>query len=59
MANVIKIKRGTRTPTTANLTQIGEMAIDYINKKVYIRVSSEVICINVTSTSSGGSTHRS
>lgn len=46
----IVIKRGTKTPTTSNLTRIGEMAIDYVNHKVYIRSSSKVICINYTGT---------
>lgn len=52
----IKIKRGTRTPTTANLTEIGEMAVDYSAGKVYIRVSSSVICINTSSSSSSSGT---
>jgi len=56
MANKIQIKRGTRTPTTSNLTKIGEMAVDYSNKKVYIRLSSTVLCINTSSSSSGGTT---
>ena len=55
MANVIKIKRGTSTPTTSTLTQIGEMAVDYNASKVYIRLASTVICINAT-TSSGTTT---
>lgn len=55
MANTIRIKRGTSTPTTSTLTSIGEMAVDYVNGKVYIRLASSVICIN-TSSSSGGTT---
>lgn len=45
MSQKIVIKRGTKAPTTSNLTRIGEMAIDYANNKVYIRTSSSVICI--------------
>jgi len=56
MANTIQIKRGTRTPTTSNLTKIGEMAVDYSAGKVYIRTSSSVICINSSSSSGGGTT---
>lgn len=56
MANTIKIKRGTSTPTTSKLTQIGEMAVDYINGKVYIRLASSVICINTSSSSSSTKT---
>lgn len=46
MANVIQIKRGTSTPTTSNLTNLGELAFDYSANKLYIRSSSSVICIN-------------
>lgn len=56
MANTIRIKRGTSTPTTSTLTNIGEMAVDYVNGKVYIRLASTVICINTSSSSSGGTT---
>lgn len=52
MANTIRIKRGTSTPTTSTLTSIGEMAVDYVNGKVYIRLASTVICINSSSSSS-------
>ena len=34
MANVIKVKRGTSTPTTSNLANIGEFAFDYSANKV-------------------------
>ncbi len=56
MANTIRIKRGTSTPTTSTLTSIGEMAVDYVNGKVYIRLASSVICINSSSSSSSGGT---
>ena len=56
MANTIRIKRGTSTPTTSTLTSIGEMAVDYVNGKVYIRLASSVICINTSSSFSGGTT---
>ncbi len=60
MANTIRIKRGTSTPTTSTLTNIGEMAVDYVNGKVYIRLASSVICINSsTSSSSSGTTQSS
>ena len=35
MANVIKLKRGTGTPTTSDLAN-GEVAIDTSNQKFYI-----------------------
>jgi hypothetical protein len=35
MANVIKIKRGSGTPTTSNLAQY-ELGYDYTNDKLYI-----------------------
>ena len=44
MANVIKVKRGTSTPTTSNLANIGEFAFDYSANKLYIRSSSQVVC---------------
>ena len=53
MANVIKVKRGTSTPTTSNLANIGEFAFDYSSNKLYIRSSSNVICVNPTSDLSG------
>lgn len=56
MANTIQIKRGTRVPTTSNLTKVGEMAVNYSTGKVYIRLSSSVVCINTTSSSGGGTT---
>lgn len=54
--STIVIKRGTKAPTTSNLTRIGEMAIDYYNHKVYIRTASKVICINSTDTGVANST---
>ena len=53
MANVIKVKRGTSTPTTSNLANIGEFAFDYSANKLYIRSSSQVVCVNPTSDLSG------
>src|SRR5574344_2028292 len=53
MANVIKVKRGTSTPTTSNLANIGEFAFDYSSNKLYIRSSSQVVCVNPTSDLSG------
>ena len=53
MANKIIIKRGTKEPTTSNLTSIGEIAFDYQNEKLYVRASSKVVCINVTTTGEG------
>lgn len=49
MANKIIIKRGTKEPTTSNLTSIGEIAFDYQNKKLYVRAASSVVCINTSS----------
>ena len=46
MANIIRIKRGTTTPTTSSLTQVGEMAIDTSTNDVFIRGTSSVIKIN-------------
>lgn len=53
MANVIKVKRGTSIPTTSNLANIGEFAFDYSANKLYIRSSSQVVCVNPTSDLSG------
>ena len=53
MANKIIIKRGTKEPTTSNLTSIGEIAFDYQNKKLYVRAASKVVCINSSSTGAG------
>lgn len=40
---IIKIKRGTTTPTTSNLTQIGEMAINTTTNEVFIRGNTSVV----------------
>lgn len=55
MAQQIIIKRGTRTPTSFNLTKIGEMAVDYVNEKVYVRVPTKVILVNPTIDTSSSS----
>jgi len=41
MSNVIKLKRGTSTPTTSNIVD-GEVAVDTSAKKLYIRDSSTI-----------------
>tara|TARA_R100000152_G_C6775909_1_gene204653 strand:+ start:529 stop:1071 length:543 start_codon:yes stop_codon:yes gene_type:complete len=41
MANVIKLKRGTSTPTTSDIVD-GEVAIDTSAQKLYIRDSSTI-----------------
>jgi len=41
MANVIKLKRGTSTPTTSNIVD-GEVAVDTSAKKLYVRDSSTI-----------------
>jgi len=40
---IIKIKRGTTTPTTSNLTQIGEMAINTTTNEVVYRGGIQVL----------------
>lgn len=42
---IIRVKRGTTTPTTSNLTNVGELAFDYSNNALYARGSSSVIKI--------------
>lgn len=42
---VIRVKRGTTTPTTSNLTHIGELAFDYQNNALFARSASSVIRI--------------
>lgn len=42
---LIKIKRGTSTPTTSHLTQVGEMAINTSTNEVFIRGTSSVVKI--------------
>ena len=41
MANVIKLKRGTSTPTTSDIVD-GEVAVDTSAKKLYVRDSSTI-----------------
>ena len=41
----IRVKRGTTAPTTANLTNVGELAFDYGNNSLYARGSSSVVKI--------------
>ena len=40
---IIKIKRGTTKPTTSNLTQVGEMAINTSTNEVFIRGNTSVV----------------
>jgi len=42
---LIKIKRGTTTPTTSNLTQVGEMALNTSTNEVFIRGNTNVVKI--------------
>lgn len=42
---IIKIKRGTTTPTTSNLTQVGEMALNTSTNEVFVRGNTSVIKI--------------
>lgn len=42
---IIRVKRGTTTPTTSNLTYLGELAFDYSNEVLYARGSSSVVKI--------------
>ena len=41
--SIIKIKRGTTNPTTSNLTQVGEMAINTSTNEVFIRGNTSVV----------------
>ena len=41
MATIIKLKRGTSTPTTSDITN-GEVAVDTSAKKIYINDSGTV-----------------
>ena len=43
--SVIRVKRGTSTPTTSNLTNVGELAFDYSNNALFARGSSSVVKI--------------
>lgn len=40
---VIRIKRGTSTPTISNLTQTGEMAINTNSDEIFIRSTSGIV----------------
>jgi len=42
---IIRVKRGTTTPTTSNLSYLGELAFDYSNEALYARGVSSVIKI--------------
>lgn len=42
---VIRLKRGTATPTTSNLSYLGELAFDYSNEALYARGQYSVIRI--------------
>ena len=42
MANVIKLKRGTSTPTTSDIAN-GEVAVDTSAKKLYVNDSGTVL----------------
>ena len=60
MATIL-IKRGTKIPTTSNLTKNGELAVDYSTGKLYLRCSKGIMCVNTdsivsSSSSSGGGT---
>ena len=41
--SIIRVKRGSTTPTTSKITNIGEMAFDYNNDALFIRGSSSMI----------------
>ncbi len=40
---VIQLKRGTSTPSTGNVTNIGEMAFNYSSNELYIRSASSMV----------------
>lgn len=42
---IIRVKRGTTTPTTSNMSYLGELAFDYSNEALYARGVSSVIKI--------------
>jgi len=42
---IIRVKRGTTTPTTSNLSYIGELAFDYSDNALYARGASSVVKI--------------
>lgn len=41
----IRVKRGTTTPTTSNLSYLGELAFNYNKNELYVRGSSAVVKI--------------
>ncbi|HHT99565.1 MAG TPA: hypothetical protein GXZ79_05735 [Acholeplasma sp.] len=42
---IIRVKRGTTTPTTSNLSYLGELAFDYSSETLYARGISSVVKI--------------
>ena len=42
---IIRVKRGSTTPTTSNMSYLGELAFDYSNEALYARGVSSVIKI--------------
>jgi len=42
---IIRVKRGTSTPTTSNLSYLGELAFDYSSETLYARGISSVVKI--------------
>ena len=40
---ILRVKRGTTKPSTANLSYVGELAFDYTNNVLYARNSTEVV----------------
>ena len=38
--SIIRVKRGTTTPTTANMSYVGELAFDYSNEVLYAIIKS-------------------
>lgn len=40
---IIRVKRGTSTPTTSHLTQVGEMALNTTTNELFIRGNSSII----------------
>lgn len=54
MATII-VKRGTKVPTTSNLTRNCELAVDYSTGKLYVRCSKGIMCVNTNSITSSSS----
>ena len=40
---ILRVKRGTTKPSTANLSYVGELAFDYVNNALYARNSTSVV----------------